>query len=306
MIYLLNIYKPIIIVICILNYSVINGQTHQDSLKFLFLGHTYDWSNPAGNTVDKRIELIPQSRYDGYWLGGDVCANTTLDPKTMMYLDDLFQLKNHYTHFVLGNHDVRDNNLDFYFKATGRPDYYTETHHNIVLSILNTNLNSSDCENLNAQFRMIESVIDTIQYASHYLLLMHHQIFSDIPGLHNFKSNGVCQYYAMNCDSHQSYFSKTIYPRLIELENRGIDVLVVIGDTGWDKGSESESTDGITFLASGINNSYYKSKAPKELINIASDVVLEFVLIPEDRKLLWKFIELNKLSGLTFKQWSEN
>lgn len=246
-------------VIFLISFNTANCQIQHDTIKYLFLGHIYDWANPAGNTVDSRIELLDKTQYQGIWLGGDICANTSLDPNTMDYLDDLFQLKNPSTHLVLGNHDVRDNNVDFYFEATGRPDYYTSTHHNTVLSVLNTNLNSSDCENLNAQYRMLESVIDTIQQSSHYILLMHHQIFNDIEGLDKFKSNGVCQYYPMNCYSSNSYFSSTIYPKLVQLEETGIEVLVVVGDSGWDKGSEEESIDGITFLASGINNSYYKS-----------------------------------------------
>jgi len=292
--------------IFLLTVYSLSGQVKADTLKFLFLGHTYDWANSAGNTVDPRVEMIDKSVYDGFWLGGDICANTTLDPKTMVYLDGLFQLKNPYTHFVLGNHDVRDNNLDFYFQSTGRADYYTSTHHNMVLSVLNTNLNSSDCENLNAQYRMLESVIDTIQDASHYVLLMHHQIFTDIPGLENFKSNGVCQYYAMNCDSSQSYFSTTIYPKLVQLEQKGIDIIIVVGDTGWDKGAEDMSADGISFLASGINNSYYKTKALDQLPNVKRDKLLEFQLIPKERTLTWTFRELNGMIDLSLKGWMEN
>lgn len=273
----------------------VNAQhQQQDSSRYLFLGHIYDWTIPAGNRVDERIEKMDKSAYDGFWLGGDVCANTSLDPTTFTYLDNLFQLKNPNTHFVLGNHDYRDNNLDLYFKATGRPDYYTHSIKNIVISIINTNLNSSDCPNLNAQYRMLENVLDTINEASHYVLLMHHQIFSNIPGLDGFKSNGVCEYYSMNCSFANSYFNRTIYPRLVELENKGIEVVVVLGDTGWHKGSEKKSKDGIDFLASGINNSYYRKHKNKEA-KINPDLVLEFLLLPYKRTLTWEFKPLDSL-----------
>lgn len=266
----------------------------QENFRFLFLGHIYDWTSPAANTVDIRIEQLNKSQYDGIWLGGDVCANTTLDPKTLHYVDQLFKLKNPNTHFVLGNHDYRDNNLDFYFEATGRPDYYTHTFKNLVVSVINTNLNASDCQNLDAQYRMLEEVTDTLSTASHYVLLMHHQIFRDIPGLDQFKSNGVCDFYSMNCSSTNSLFSNTIYPRLIELERKGIEVIVVVGDTGWHKGSELQCTEGIDFLASGINNSYYKHKG-QQIPENNFDHVLEFELSSKKRTLDWQFIKLNSL-----------
>ena len=93
---------------------------------------------------------------------------------------------------------------------------------------------------------------------------------------------------------------------MVLLEQKGIEVIVVVGDTGWDKGSEEESADGVTFLASGINNSYYKSKAPDQLNKIGRDKVLEFLLIPNKRKFVWQFMELNTMAGLSLQEWIDN
>lgn len=277
--------------------SIAQLDVEQESFRFLFLGHIYDWTSPAGNRVDKRIEQLDKSNYDGFWLGGDVCANTTLDPKTLLYLDNLFQLKNPNTHFVLGNHDYRDNNLDLYFEATGRPDFYTHTFRHLTVSVINTNLNASDCQSLDAQYRMLEQVLDTLSTSSHYLLLMHHQIFNDLPGLNGFKSNGICEYYSMNCKSTNSLFINTIYPKLVALEKKGIEVVVVVGDSGWHKGSEKRSIDGIDFLASGINNSYY-DKIGNQTTKNSADYILEFTLSTKSRSLEWNFTELNSLLGI--------
>lgn len=274
----------------------------KDNYRFLFVGHSYNWNDWRGSTVDDRLEQVDLSQFDGFWLGGDVCSNTSLNPRTMRYLDKLFDLENPNTHFVLGNHDYRDNNLDFYFHATGRSDYYTSSFKNLVVSVINTNLNSSDCENLDAQFDMLMNVSDTISDASHYVILMHHQIFKNIKGIEGFKTNGVCPYYSMNCDRADSYFEKTIYPRLAKLEKQGIEVLVVVGDTGWHKGVEKESNDGVTFIASGINNSHYRVKDVKPS-DLKPDKVLVFDLNTVNRTLDYKYVSLNKLSDINFEEW---
>ncbi len=274
----------------------------KSNYRFLFVGHSYDWTNWRGDTVDDRLGKIKYSDFDGFWLGGDVCGNTSLNPKTMRSLAKQFDLKNPNSHFVLGNHDYRDNNLDFYFKATGRPDYYTSSFKNMVVSVLNTNLNSSDCENLDAQYEMLLNVCDTINEASHYVILMHHQIFKDINGLEGFKSNGACPFYSMNCSSSDTYFDTEFYPSLVGLQKKGVEVIVVVGDSGWDKGSERVSADGIKFLSSGINNSYYKGKDvdPKKL---PADQVIIFDLDIEQQKLSYEFVQLNELSGTDFVEW---
>jgi len=148
--------------------------------------------------------------------------------------------------------------------------------------------------------------MDTIENSSHYIILMHHQIFSRIPGIEQFKSNGICEHYAMNCNFATSYFSTEVYPKLIDLERKGIEVVIVVGDSGWDKGVEATCANGITFLASGINNSYYKHKHKERLLKVGRDKVLEFYVIPKERKLEWKFLELNSLAGLTLEEWMDN
>ena len=270
--------------------------------QFIFLGHTYDWQSLPGNKVDPRLELIDYNNYEGVWLGGDICANTSLNPSTFKYLDKLFDLNNPNSHFALGNHDYRDNNLEPYFAATGRPDYYTSSFKSIVISVLNTNLNSSDCENLNAQSKMLHTVCDTINDASHYILLMHHQIFRDIEGIEAYRSHGELHHYPMSCNRYDAYFHTTLYPRLVELEEKGIDVILVVGDTGWHKGSEAECKKGINFLASGINNSKHFNQGV-DPDKFGDDQVLVFQYEAEQKRLSWTFKNLNQLVGLDKEEY---
>jgi len=249
-----------------------------------------------------RLLKIPISDYDGIWLGGDICAETSLNPKTIKRLDRIFNLKNPNTHVVLGNHDYRNGNHELFPATTGRPDYYTSSFKNMVVSVLNTNLNSSDCENLNAQFKMIQHVTDTISKASHYVILLHHQIFPEFDGMKGFKTNGLLNHYAMNCDDASSSFEKVVYPRLKLLEARGIEVIVVVGDSGWHKGASSETDAGIDFLASGINNSYFRlSEVPPD--QFQEDKLLKFTLDSKARTLSWEFVVLNELVNIEKEKW---
>jgi hypothetical protein len=266
------------------------GQTQ--TLKFLFTGHTYDWGASGGTKVDSRIEKLDLKSYDGIWLGGDICANTSLDPKTWNYLDNIFNLKNPWTHVALGNHDYRDDNLHLYYSAKGKPDFYTSNIQSMVFSVINTNLNASNCELLDKQFEMLETVTDTIEDASHYILLMHHQIFDNIPGLSDFTSNGVCSNYQITCTGKERNFDERLYPKLVDLQNKGIQVVLLVGDTGWHKGGHWQCEAGIDFIASGINNSYYRSKAPEQLNRIERDKIVEFEFDVKLKKLNWQFVEL--------------
>ena len=262
------------------------------SLQFLFMGHSYDWTDAEGDALDSRIMSLNLDKYDGFWFGGDICANTSLDPNTWKRLDETFDLKNPRTHIALGNHDYRDDNLHLYYGVTGKADFYTSNIHSIVVSVINTNLNASDCQSLDKQYQMLSTVTDSISEASHYILMMHHQIFSDIPGLSDFKSNGNCEHYQLTCTGSSRKFEDSLYTKLIEVRNRGIEVIVLVGDSGWHKGGHWKSEHDIHFIASGINNSYYKAKAPELLKAVEKDKVLEFEFHVERQELEWRFIEL--------------
>ena len=90
----------------------------------LFLGHTYQ----TNSTVDERVERLLLQNYEHIWLGGDVCAATTRDLSTLIYLDSLFNFRKPGNFWAIGNHDVNttDNDHLFIEAATGRNEYYAE------------------------------------------------------------------------------------------------------------------------------------------------------------------------------------
>ena len=98
---------------------------------YLFLGHPYEWV-ASGDRVDPRVCRLPLEDYDQIWLGGDVCAKTTVRPEVLQYLDSLFHFEKGNVHWALGNHDVEQGHEEWLAQTTGRPEYYTEWVDGIV------------------------------------------------------------------------------------------------------------------------------------------------------------------------------
>ncbi len=269
--------------------------SQEDTLKYIFLGHTYEYFTP-GYTVDPRIFNIDIQSYDGIWLGGDVCSESLMNHESLEYIDDVFGLNSPNTHWALGNHDARNGNWIWLEELTGRKTYYTSTYKNITYIVLNTNITPYRCEMLNDQYRIIVDVCDTISQSSHLVLLMHHGLWEGVPGLPSpgqyAQSN--LKYYNFNCYDVESTFAKEIYPRLVEVKNRGIEVLCIMGDIGARK-VEFESDDGIHFLGNGLQKSYYTD--PEERAKAATDYALIFKHVPAKKWMEWEFVDFDVLSG---------
>ncbi|MDA3817697.1 MAG: hypothetical protein PF486_10000 [Prolixibacteraceae bacterium] len=283
----------------VITYFLLLVQTtitaQNDTLLYFFAGHTYQWYT-RGDKVDTRLEDLDLSIYDGIWLGGDVCSEALFEYSTLLYIDSLFDLKHPNTHWTLGNHDTRNGNWIWLEEFTGNKTFYASTYKGISYIILNTCITPYDCEQLNAQYKIIKDVCDTIQSSSHLIIMSHHGLWHKVPGLPisylNAQSNLI--YYNFNCNSTESTFINEIYPRLVEVEERGTDVICMMGDLG---ASELDfiSDDSIQFLGTGLNRSYYKD--PVERANSDIDHVLIFEHIPAKKELTWEFVNLDLLSG---------
>lgn len=264
----------------------------QDSIQYLFVGHCYQRGS-QGKKVDYRIEDLDKSIYQGIWLGGDVCSEAMLEYSTVQYIDSLFHLGNPETHWALGNHDARNGNWEWYTEFSGRKTYYAYSSHGITRIVMNTNIVPVNCEMLNDEYAMINNVCDTISRSKYLILLMHHGIWQDVPGL---PSPGIyaqsnLKYWNANCDSVDTPFHKTIYPKLVEVKNRGIEVICILGDMGaGPKKFEMDSDDGIHFLGCGL---YY---------NESDNNVLTFTYQVAEQKLSWQFDNLDSLLNVQNKR----
>ena len=286
--------KSLLLLTLLFSLSV-KAQTEPDTLKYFFEGHTYQW-HTAGDKVDERLEKMDFSEYDGIWLGGDVCSESLLEYSTLEYIDNLFDLKHPNTHWAFGNHDARNGNWIWYEELTGHKTYYTRHYRGISYMVLNTCLTPYHCEQLNDQYRIIMNLCDTIQKSSHLIFIMHHGVWVNVEGLspilpspyHYAQSNLV--HYNFNCYDSESSFLKVIYPRLVEVKNRGIEVILILGDMGSQK-MEFTSEKGIHFLGTGLNRSKYKDPVERE--NSNRDWFIEFKHAPEKGWLDWQFHDLD-------------
>ncbi len=267
----------------------------QDTLRYLFMGHTYQW-HTAGDKVDERIEKMDLTVYDGIWLGGDVCSEALMLYSTLEYIDSIFNLRNPNTHWALGNHDSRNGNWLWLEELTGKKTYNATYNNGISFMVLNTSLTPYDCEQLDDQWRMITNICDTIQQSSHLVLLMHHGLWEGVPGLpspYSYAQSNLI-HYNFNCYDSKSSFVNEVYPRLVKVKNRGVEVICILGDMGARK-VEFVSEDGIHFLGAGLNRTYFtdtelRAKSPL-------DWAIVFTHMPTLRKLDWRFVEFGELSG---------
>lgn len=273
----------------------------ESAKRYLFLGHPYDWNN--GYRLDPRLERINFNDIDQVWLGGDVCSRTTERPETLNYLDSLLDFSENHVQWTLGNHDVMYGHLNRITEKTGKPTFYTTTiEGGITLMVLNTNLfwmspsqpANENCEEKEAQLQMMLSVLDTIESSSHLIILHHHSLLKEkkpdsLQEAFNIDPGSV----AITCELSDQ-FTPIVYPRLVAVQERGIQVLMIGGDLGMRvKQFQYLSPEGIWMLGSGINNSLIRENAPDYVTNFDPDQILLFYHYPAKKELNWEFMPLN-------------
>lgn len=291
------------------------GATTPTTQNFIFLGHPYDWRSE--NRIDPRLELLDYSKYAGVWLGGDVCARTSKAPATLTYLDSIFNLKATTTDWAWGNHDLMEGNAELLLVATGKPSYYTRWQNGLQIIVLNTNLfwhhpwppAQEDCAAKTAQLDWLKSVLDTVQEASHLVVLHHHGLFNE------FKTNergdtlrpdnltGMPVRPDCRVDGD---FTLEIYPYLQRIQAAGTQVITIAGDVGMrSKGYDFTTPDGIHLLGSGINNSLDMNFPPEYVTNFNPDTVLIVHHDPEGAEVTWDFRRVRDVVGeeLPREQW---
>ncbi len=247
--------------------------------KYLHLSHTRTSENPL---MDSVAESLNFNSYDMLWLGGDLAFLTSADDATMTRTDSVYDLGSSSTLWALGNHDYT--NLDRVEFYTKKPPFYTLHRDGITFVVLDTQDSLSTM--VGAQKEMLFGVLDTIHASSHLVLLHHKLIWMyDNPILEPQISSvsngdfGSC-FYCINPNN----FNSEIYPKLVEVKERGLEVLCVAGDIGFRTNEfEYQTPEGVFFLASGIESGNDNNK------------VLLFEHNPTTKSLLWKFVRLDDL-----------
>ncbi len=228
-----------------------------ETKNYLHISHTRTKSNPY---MDSTVEMIDFSKFDMLWLGGDLASLTSLDDYTMSHVDSIFDIDNSNTLWALGNHDY--SNLDRIQEFTNRPPFYSFHKNGITFIVLDTQDSLSNIIGLQKDF--FDGIVDTIQESSH-LIILHHKLIwmygnTELEPQISTISNGYfgdCFY----CINPNNFYSD-IYPKLLKIKQKGVEVLCIAGDIGF-KVNEFEyiTSDGIYFLASGINFGGDENKA---------------------------------------------
>lgn len=280
--------KIVLIITVLLGNSVTVLSQGRGVVKYVFLGHTAQSGSP--NNIDYRAEALDYSIYDGVWLGGDVCTTTLLEYSTIHYLDNLFDLDNPETHWTMGNHDWRIGNIEWYKEITKRDTYYAYSSNNITRIVINTNLVPTNCELLDDQFEMINNVCDTITNSKYLILIPHHGLWRGVeplPAPINVGHSDLV-YWNSNCYDVNSSFVNSIYPRLVEVQNKGIQVIYLYGDMGGQrKKFDMTSNEGIQFIGCGLHS------------NNPEDNILIFTYDIDSQYLSHQFHNLDSLYQLT-------
>ena len=102
------------------------------------------------------------------------------------------------------------------------------------------------------------------------------------------------QHWNANCQDASQTFSSSIYPMLKAVRNRGVEVYVIMGDTGVNsKEFHQQTPDSIHFYASGISNSKFTNSL--DLLEQPPDKVLIFEHEINSQKMKWSFQNLDSL-----------
>ena len=244
--------------------------------KYLHISHTRTNSNPK---LDSVVEQINFESYDMLWLGGDLAQLTSTDDSTINHVDSIFNLSSRTTLWSLGNHDYTD--LERVQKITMRPPYYTFHQNGMTIVVLDTQDSLSNV--IGKQKDFLFGVLDTLKESSH-LVVLHHKLiwmhnrpeFEERASSISNAGFGEC-FYCINPNN----FNLEVYPKLVELKHKGVEVICIGGDIGFQtKEFEYVTPERIHFLASGIHAGEKGNKA------------LLFIHDVKRQNLTWEFVKL--------------
>ncbi len=243
--------------------------------RFLHIAHCYS-SQP--DRVLQQVEKLDFDCQDLLLLGGDLLLNSSKEKKHLDYLDHKFDLSNPNTLWSVGNHDAQNETQISHF--TKRQTYYHYRWKDISFVVLNTELNGGDI--LGEQLQLLQNVTDTLAHAK-YLMILHHKLIwlhgeYSLEVLSKYFSNGPIGECAF-CIKKNNFYEK-IYPKLVQVERKGINVICLGGDIGkFTNEFEYKTKEGIDFIASGMADRN-------------DNKVLQFEYDPLTSVLNWKYLDI--------------
>ena len=217
-------------------------------------GSTYIYvSHPRINANDRmygKVYEIDFSKYDMTLIGGDLAQNTFSKSETTAHRDSIFDFKNPNTLWSIGNHDKTSDKK--FYKTTLKKKYHAYQRDDVTFITLDSQDSLSSIVGKQKEF--LFAVLDTVTTAS-VLVMTHKLIFMNDHPVLDSQISKVCNANKGDCFHchNPNNFYDDIYPKLVALRNKNIQVLWVGGDLGY-KTSEFEYVDenGIVFLGNGL------------------------------------------------------
>ncbi|WP_299684993.1 hypothetical protein [uncultured Dokdonia sp.] len=243
---------------------------------YIYVAHTRINSNDG---LYDKVYGIDFSSYDMTLLGGDLSMSSFSRKKVILpHLDSVFDFKSPNTLWSVGNHDNVSNKR--FYETTLKNKFHLYQRDDVTFITLNSQDSLSSI--VGNQKNFLFSVLDTIQTRS-VLIMTHKLIFMNDHPVLDKKISKVCNANKGDCFHchNPNNFYTTVYPKLLEVKKRGIQVLWVGGDLGY-KTSEFEYVDdqGIVFLGNGF---WFKKDWNKVLLfSKAKDTDLSYEFIPID------------------------
>ncbi len=217
---------------------------------FILMSHTYVLNAPVP-TVDSLIQKIPLANYNLVFLGGDLTASSSQFLSTLYYIDSIFDVSSPGTLWAVGNHDY-DNTVNL-TAVTHKPLFYAYYHNGITFLVLDTQDSLSNF--VGEQLQLIKNVTDTIAESGSLIVLTHQLVWMMDNGVMQPTIDSISNGPAGTCFwcINPNNFYTDVYPRLLQVKNRGIKVMCLAGDIGeFVQQFSFTNADGIPFIASGI------------------------------------------------------
>ncbi len=258
----------------------------KDKATYLHIAHTRSY-NGAKDQLIKAVEKVDYSQYDVLMLGGDLVFESTGKKETLNHLDTIFDLSNPNTLWTLGNHDYH-NHPEWIPEVTSRPNAYAYQKYGIKYLVLDSQ--EDNCNTTGKQKEIFEQTIESINSKTSHLIVLHHKLLWMLDNdtlqrqVNNIANGGAGG--CFHCIPQNNFYSD-VYPKLVEVQKKGVQVICIAGDIGAKVNQfEYQSKEGIYFLASGLKGGATDNR------------VLLFDHDINKRELSWTF---EKLSNLPIK-----
>ncbi len=260
------------ILCCVLSCAPLSQNNNNSSSTYIFLSHTRTSTN---DRIFKKVYDLNLELYEMTLLGGDLGVDSFQDD-FINHIDSIFNLKSKNTLWSVGNHDVTTN--ENFKNLTGKNKYHSYKTNNTTFITLDTQDSLSNIVGKQKQY-----FLDILKNTSskNIIIISHKLIFMDQHPIMDGQINKVCNGPKGKCDycHNRNNFQHEIYPELVKLKEKGINIIWIGGDLGYKTSSfEYKDLNGIIFLGNGF---WFKNKENKVLVlsEDKSSIKYKFVFI---------------------------